>query len=126
MQLEAKESTQKQALLKLQQYEEREDELCSMLMKSELERDEYNEKCRDARNRADELESRVKEMPDLVSDIAKICEHLLHVLNELKETRVELLVRGTELAAARDLELNALTQATMMETSVTMERQKVE
>ncbi|PKI72152.1 hypothetical protein CRG98_007471 [Punica granatum] len=126
VQLEAKDSAHMQVLLKLNQYEERTNELSLMLMKSELERDHHIEECREAGNRADELESKLKEMANHVSETEKIREQLSHVMNELKATQAELLDRESELASAREMELKALTQTEMMEMSAAMEREKME
>ncbi|XP_056174914.1 protein WEAK CHLOROPLAST MOVEMENT UNDER BLUE LIGHT 1-like isoform X2 [Syzygium oleosum] len=126
VQLEAKESAYMQALLKLQQYSERVDELSSQLMISELERDKYEGECMQARTHIDKLESKTKEMADQLSETGKIREQLSHVLNELKSAQVELLGMETELAVEREARLKALTRTEELEADIQIEKGKVE
>ncbi|XP_030531779.1 protein WEAK CHLOROPLAST MOVEMENT UNDER BLUE LIGHT 1-like [Rhodamnia argentea] len=125
VQIEAKESAYMQALLKLQQYSERVDELSSQLMKSELERDKYDRECMQARTSINMLESKTKEMADQLSETVKIREQLSHVLNELKSAQVELLGMETELAVEREARLKALTRTEELEADNQIEKGKV-
>lgn len=124
LQLEAKDSAYKQSLLKLDHYQKIADELSSLLKQSEDEREKYVEECAEARTRIDVLESKLKEMADQLAETARLREQLLHVLNELKAAQKELLSMETELAAARDLQLKAITQAELMENAAGMEKDK--
>ncbi|KAI6683171.1 hypothetical protein NL676_029084 [Syzygium grande] len=126
VQLEAKESAYMQALLKLQQYSDRVDELSSQLMISELQRDKYERECMQARTHIDKLESKTKEMADQLSETGKIREQLSHVLNELKSAQVELLGMETELAVEREARLKALTRTEELEADIQIEKGKVE
>ncbi|XVE56878.1 hypothetical protein DITRI_Ditri04bG0045700 [Diplodiscus trichospermus] len=126
LQLEAKDSAYMQALLQLEHYKKTTEEFSVLLKNSELERDRYIDECNEVKNQIDELESKMKGMVDQVSETAKIREHLSQVLNELKVTQAALLNMETELAAAKDSELKALTLAELMETSAKMEKEKSE
>lgn len=126
VQLEAKDAAYMQALLKLQHHQDTADELSTLLRNIEIERDEYIRECKEAGTRVDELESKVKEMADQLSETAKLREQLMHVLSELKATQTELFILETDLARARDSELKALTQAELMETAFTMEQERTE
>lgn len=126
VQLEAKDAAYMQALLKLQHHQDTADELSTLLQNIEIERDEYIRECKEARTSVDELESKVKEMDDQLSETAKLREQLMHVFSELKTTQAELFILETDLARARDSELKALTQAELMETAFTMEQERTE
>lgn len=122
LQLEAKDSAYKQALLKLDHYQKIADELSTLLKQAEGEREKYVEECTEARTRIDGLESKLKEMADQPAETTRLREQLLHVLNELKAAQEELLSMETELAAARGLQLKAMTQAQLMESAAGMEK----
>ncbi|OMO49725.1 hypothetical protein COLO4_38427 [Corchorus olitorius] len=126
LQLEAKDSAYMQALLQLEHYKKTTEEISVLLKNSELERDRYVEECNEVKNQIDELECKMKEMVDQLSETAKLREQLSHVLNELKATQADLLDMETELADSKDSELKALTQAELMETSANMEKEKSE
>ncbi|XP_004301132.1 PREDICTED: protein WEAK CHLOROPLAST MOVEMENT UNDER BLUE LIGHT 1-like [Fragaria vesca subsp. vesca] len=126
VQLEAKDAAYMQALLKLQHHQYTADELSTLLQSIETERDAYIRECKEASTRVEELESKVKEMADQLSETAKLPEKLMHVFSELKATQDELFSLETDLARARDSELKALTQAELMETAFTMEKERTE
>ncbi|KAB2609410.1 myosin heavy chain [Pyrus ussuriensis x Pyrus communis] len=117
VQLEAKDASYMQALLKLQHHEYTADELSALLENIEFERDKCVEECKEARAEIYQLESKVKEMGDQLTETQKVREQLMHVFGELKATQSELLGMETKLADARDSELKALTQAELMETA---------
>ncbi|MCD7468190.1 hypothetical protein HAX54_006165 [Datura stramonium] len=126
IQLEAKDSAHKHALLKLDQHENTVDELCTLLMSSELEKEIYMIECRGLGIRVHELESRMQEMDDRFLESVMIREQLSHAIGELKATQGELLIAERELVAARDSKLEALTQVEMMENSLSTEKLKTE
>ncbi|KAL6175462.1 hypothetical protein ACLB2K_052103 [Fragaria x ananassa] len=126
VQLEAKDAAYMQALLKLQHHQYTADELSTLLQSIETERDAYIRECKEASTRVEELESKVKEMVDQLSETAKLREQLMHVFSKLKATQDELFSLETDLARARDSELKALTQAELMETAFTMEKERTE
>lgn len=126
VQLEAKDAAYMQVLLKLQHHQYTADELSILLQNIEVERDRYIEESKEARTQVHQLESKVREMSDQLSDTLKVREQLMHVFSELKATQAELLSMETELADARDLELKALTQVELMETAFVMEKERAE
>ncbi|XP_050376807.1 protein WEAK CHLOROPLAST MOVEMENT UNDER BLUE LIGHT-like 3 [Argentina anserina] len=126
VQLEAKDATYMQALLKLQHHQYTADELSTLLQSIQIERDEYLRECKEVSTHVDELESKVKEMADQLLETAKLREQLMHVSSELKATQAELFSVETDLARARDSELKALTQVKLMETSFNMEKERME
>lgn len=126
VQLEAKDAAYMQVLLKLQHHQYTADELSILLQNIEVERDRYIEESKEARTEVHQLESKVREMADQLSDTLKVREQLMHVFSELKATQAELLSMETELADARDSELKALTQAELMETAFVMEKERAE
>ncbi|CAL9031360.1 unnamed protein product [Prunus brigantina] len=126
VQLEAKDAAYMQVLLKLQHHQYTADELSILLQNIEVERDRYIEESKEARTQVHQLESKVREMADQLSDTLKLREQLMHVFSELKATQAELLSMETELADARDSELKGLTQAELMETAFVMEKERAE
>ncbi|XP_075112775.1 uncharacterized protein LOC107820750 isoform X2 [Nicotiana tabacum] len=126
IQVEAKDSAHKQALVKLDHHENTADELCSLLMSSELEKEIYMIECRGLRIHVVELESRIQEMADQMLESVKMREQLSHAIGELNATQGELLVAERELVAARDAKLEALTQVEVMESALSMEKLKTE
>ncbi|XP_009795912.1 WEB family protein At5g55860-like isoform X1 [Nicotiana sylvestris] len=126
IQVEAKDSAHKQALVKLDHHENTADELCSLLMSSELEKEIYMIECRGLRIHVVELESRIQEMADQMLEPVKMREQLSHAIGELNATQGELLVAERELVAARDAKLEALTQVEVMESALSTEKLKTE
>lgn len=126
LQLEAKDFAYKQVLLKLEHNQKISEELSTLLKQSEDEREKYIEQFTEAKYYIDELELKVKAMADKLSETAKLREQILHVLNELKAAQEELLRMETELASARDLQFKAMTQAELMESAASMEKEKAE
>lgn len=126
LQVETKDSEHKQFLLQLEHYKKTTEQLSVLLKNSELERDRYIEECNEVKNRLDEIESKMKGMVDQLSETAKIREQLSNVLNELTVAQADLLNMENELAAAKDSELKAMTQAELMEASANMEKEKSE
>ncbi|XP_049396266.1 putative WEB family protein At4g17210 [Solanum stenotomum] len=119
VQLEAKDSAHKQALLKLDHHENTVDELCTLLMSSELEKEIYMIECRGLRVHVHELELRIQEMDDRFLESVMIREQLSHATDELRDTQ-------RELEAARDAKLEALSQVEVMENSLSTEKLKTD
>ncbi|KAF5477087.1 hypothetical protein F2P56_003765 [Juglans regia] len=126
VQLEAKDTAYKQALLKLEQHQKSADELSIVLKNTEIERDILIHECGEARTRVGELDSKIKEKDDQLLETIKTREQLTHALSELKATQGELLSMETELALARDSNREAMTQAELMETAANMEKEKTQ
>ncbi|KAK4735557.1 hypothetical protein R3W88_009818 [Solanum pinnatisectum] len=119
IQLEAKDSAHKQALLKLDHHENTVDELCTLLMSSELEKEIYMIAYRGLRIHVHELESRIQEIDDQFLEFVMIREQLSHATDELKATQ-------RELVTARDAKLEALTQVEVMENALSIEKLKTD
>uniref|UniRef100_A0A2N9ED74 WEB family protein n=1 Tax=Fagus sylvatica TaxID=28930 RepID=A0A2N9ED74_FAGSY len=126
VQLDAKDATYKQALLKLEHYQKTADEFSNLLKNSEIDRDLSIDECIVAETRIDELESKMKEMADQLVETTKIREQLSLVLSELKATQSELLAMETEFAVAIDSNLKATKRAELMEIAANMEKEKTE
>ncbi|KAJ1421850.1 Laminin subunit beta-4 [Sesbania bispinosa] len=126
VQLEAKHAAHMQALLKQEQNQKMIHELSTLLKKSDIERNKYMNECSEGRSYKHELESKMKEISDLNMEISKVRDQLSHVLTELKATQRELLKKDTEIVAARDSELKALTKAEQLETSLKIEKEQKE
>lgn len=124
VQLEAKQAAHMQALLKLEHNQKKAHELSTLLKNSDIERNKYMNECAEGRARIDELESKMKEMADQNLEISKVRDQLSHVLSELKATQRELLNKEKELVAARDSELNALTNAEDLENALKIEKEQ--
>ncbi|XP_055827907.1 uncharacterized protein LOC129896107 [Solanum dulcamara] len=116
IQLEAKDSAHKQALLKLDHHENTVDELYTLLMSSELEKEIYMTECRGLMIHVHELESIIQEMDDRFLEFVMIQEQFS---GELKATQ-------RELVAARDAKLEAFTQVEVMENSLRTEKLKTD
>ncbi|KAJ1438905.1 WEB family [Sesbania bispinosa] len=126
VQLEAKHAAHMQALLKQEQNQKMIHELSTLLKKSDIERNKYMNECSEGRSYKHELESKMKEISDLNMEMSKIRDQLSHVLTELKATQRELLKKDTEIVAARDSELKALTKAEHLETALKIEKEQKE
>ncbi|KAG6635519.1 hypothetical protein CIPAW_11G048800 [Carya illinoinensis] len=126
VQLVAKDTAYKQALLKLEQHQKSADELSIMLKNTEIERDSLIHECGVARTRVGELDSKIKEKDDQLLETRKTREQLTHALSELKATQEELLCMETELALARDSNREVMTQAELMKTAANMEKDKTQ
>ncbi|KAE8695061.1 Detected protein of unknown function [Hibiscus syriacus] len=124
--MEAKDSANMEVLRQLEHYKKTTHELSVLLKKSEFERDRYIQECNEVKDRINELKSKMKGMADQLSESAKIREQLSCVLIELKITQADLLNMESQLAAAKDLELNATAQAEMMEASAKTEKERSE
>ncbi|KAI4326609.1 hypothetical protein MLD38_031903 [Melastoma candidum] len=89
VQLEAKEYAYMQSLLKLQHYEERIGVLSGQLMKSELERDVSMGELREARGHIKELELKLKEICECLSEAENTHQHLLNnAVNQAEEMEI--------------------------------------
>lgn len=126
VQLEAKDSAYKQALLKLNHYQKTSDELSTLLKNSELEKDTLTNDCKESRIRISELESTVKDMANQISESFNVREQLSHVLIELKGTQGQLLTVEIELAAAKDAKFELLTKLEVVETAFILEKLKTD
>ncbi|XP_057479162.1 WEB family protein At1g12150-like [Actinidia eriantha] len=126
LQLEAKDSAYQQALLELDHYQKIANELATLLKNSEFEKDMCINECREGIIRRDELESKVKEMTDQLSENEKIGEQISLVMTELNTTQAELLSMENALSDAREARLEALTREEMRETELQMEKEKTE
>ncbi|KEH31977.1 putative transcription factor bZIP family [Medicago truncatula] len=127
VQLEAKHVAHIKALLKPEQNQKMIQELSTLLKNSDIERNKYvNEHSEGRASSKDELESMMKEMADLRLETVKVRDQLSHVLSELKSTQRELLNKDTDIFAARDSELNAVTKAEQLENELKMEKEQKE
>ncbi|KAE8655212.1 Detected protein of unknown function [Hibiscus syriacus] len=119
-----KDSAYMEVLRQLEHYKKTTQQLSVLLKNSEIERDRYIQERNEVKDRIDELESKMKGMVDQLSESVKIREQLSCVLMELKITQADIVNMESQLAAAKDLELKAITQAEMMETSAKMEKER--
>ncbi|CDP14390.1 unnamed protein product [Coffea canephora] len=126
VQLEAKDSAYKQALLKLDHYQKTSDELSTLLKNSELEKDTLTNDCKESRICIGELESTVKEMANQIAESVNIREQFSHVLIELKDTQGQLLTSEIELAAAKDAKFEFLTKLEVVGTAFSLEKLKTD
>lgn len=112
VQLEAMDAAHKQTLLRQDHHEEAVAGISTLLKSSEFEKDRFINECKEARIRVSELESKIQEMAD--------------ELTELNSTRAQLLGVEKQLVAATDAKIEAMKQAEMMETVLSMEKAKME
>lgn len=126
VQLEAKHASHMQALLKQEHSQKMIHEMSTLLKKSDIGRNKYMNECLEGRATKDVLDSKMKEMVDMNVETAKVRDQLSHVLSELKATQRELLNKDTEIVAARDSELNALTKVEQLETALKKEKEQKE
>lgn len=126
VQLEAKQGAHMQTLLKQEHNQKMIQELSILLKKSDIERNKYMNECSEGRTYKDKLESKMKEIADLNLETAMFQDQLSHVLSELKATQRELLKKDTEIVAARDSELKALTNLEELETALKVEKEQKE
>lgn len=89
LQLEAKESAHKQALLKLDHYQKTTDELSTLLKNSDLKKNFYINESREATSRAAELESALEQMARQLSQSEELQSALQGELALLREAKAE-------------------------------------
>ncbi|XP_077211482.1 WEB family protein At1g12150-like isoform X2 [Tasmannia lanceolata] len=123
VQLEIKESSNMQLLLKLEVYRKTIEELSTQVKKSEAEREKNIEEYGEAKIRIDELEFDNKKVSAQLFETRKAEEELRHSLNELKATQEQL---KTVLDAAEESKLAALREAELMETAIEMEKERTQ
>ncbi|KAI9175163.1 hypothetical protein LWI28_028393 [Acer negundo] len=126
VQLESKDSAYRQALLKLEYNQNIAQQLSTLLNESEAEREKYIVEYTKATTHIDEVELKLKEMADQLSETCNIREQLLHVFNELKAAQDDLFSAETELAFTRDLQFKAMTEAQLMESAANIEKEKAQ
>nr|GMD32611.1 WEB family protein At1g12150-like [Ipomoea batatas] len=91
LQLEAKDSAHKQALFRLSQNESAVEELLVQIMTSGFEKDVYLNECRLHKDRAEELELKMKEMSDhTITESARLREQLSCAVAELRAAQAEI------------------------------------
>ncbi|XP_024977271.1 putative WEB family protein At4g17210 [Cynara cardunculus var. scolymus] len=112
VQLEAMDAAHKQTLLKQDHHEEAVAGISTLLKSSEFEKDVFINECKEARIRVSELEFKIQEMAE--------------ELTELSSTRAQLLRVEKQLVAATDAKFEAMKQAEMIETVLSMEKAKME
>ncbi|CAI9112017.1 OLC1v1012383C3 [Oldenlandia corymbosa var. corymbosa] len=126
VQMEAKDSAHKQALLKLDHYQKTADELSALLKNSEIEKDALINNGKESRTRVVELESTIEKMSNQLSESTNLREQLSHVLRELKDTQGQLLQLDIELSASKDAKFESTKKVELMETSLSLEKLKTE
>jgi hypothetical protein len=126
VQVEAKDAAYMEALLNLEHFQKTAEGLSTLVRNTEIERDKYMNDYVDAATQVDELKFKMEMMASPLLEAIKIGEQLQHALHELEVTKEELLKMETELAAARDSETKAWTQAELMEMVAKTEKEKVE
>ncbi|KAL0442194.1 UNVERIFIED_CONTAM: hypothetical protein Sradi_0158300 [Sesamum radiatum] len=126
LQLEAKDSAYKQALLKLDHHQKTADELSILLRKSDSQKDYYIGESHEANARINELESALEQLARQLSESENIKEQLSHVTSELESTRDQLLNMENELVVLREAKLESSLQAQAIERTLSEERLKTE
>ncbi|KAG5127163.1 hypothetical protein JHK82_027998 [Glycine max] len=102
-------------------------ELCTLLKKSDIERNKNMNECSECKALKDELESKMKEMADQnLETAAKVRDQLSHVLSALKATQRELINKETKVVAARDSKLNSLKIVKQLESALEAEKEHKE
>ncbi|XP_031092767.1 WEB family protein At1g12150-like [Ipomoea triloba] len=119
LQLEAKDSAHKQALFRLSQNESAVEELLAQIMSSAFERDVYLNECRLHKDRAEELELKMKEMSDhTITESARLREQLSCAVAELRAAQAEIFRLETQAVAAGDAKAEALRRAETAEKKI--------
>ncbi|KAF9626501.1 hypothetical protein IFM89_034435 [Coptis chinensis] len=126
VQVEVKEYAYKRALLKLKSYNVTVDELFAQLKNCEAERNQAVEDSKEAREQIDKLESKVKEMSDLLLEAGDAQEQLIHVINELNATKEELRNAKAEISSTEESKVSAKKAVELMAIAVDMEKEKTE
>ncbi|XAR50012.1 hypothetical protein NMG60_11004216 [Bertholletia excelsa] len=125
VQLEAKDSAYREALLEVDYYQKMVNELATQLKKSEFERTTCVNECRQSRTHVEELGCKIREMSDQLSETIKIKAQLSLVTNELRTTQAEARGMESELCSARDAKVEALKHAELVEIELRMEKEKI-
>lgn len=76
-----------QTFLKLEHKQNQAHDLSILLKSSEMERNKYLNECIDSRTRIEELESKMKEMENELSENSKIRQQLSNVLLDLNPSQ---------------------------------------
>lgn len=123
VQLEIKELANKQAALQLDSYRKMIEQLSTKLKCSEAEKDRSMEECQEAHSHIANLESVIKVIAGLCLESSENQKHYIHILDEMKTLKEELLMKA-ELTAAEDLKVAALKQIELMKIDVLLEKEK--
>nr|GMD35825.1 WEB family protein At1g12150-like [Ipomoea batatas] len=119
LQLEAKDSAHKQALFRLSQNESAVEELLVQIMTSGFEKDVYLNECRLHKDRAEELELKMKEMSEhTITESARLREKLSCAVAELRAAQAEIFRLETQAVAAGDAKAEALRRAETAEKKI--------
>ncbi|PIN00362.1 hypothetical protein CDL12_27137 [Handroanthus impetiginosus] len=102
IQLEAKETAYKQALRQMEHHKKTADELTTLLIKSDFQKEFYIHECHEANSRINELESAVERIAHKLSESEKVQKQLLDVTSDLESTMGQLRSLETELAVLRE------------------------
>ncbi|KAK6123207.1 hypothetical protein DH2020_043064 [Rehmannia glutinosa] len=126
LQLEAKDSAYKQALLKIDHHHKASDQLTTLLKNSDLHKQFYINESREASLRINELESTIERMANQLFESATAQEQLSRVTNELASKKGLLLSMETEIALLREAKTESLSKAREIERALSEERTKNE
>ncbi|KAG8379241.1 hypothetical protein BUALT_Bualt07G0068100 [Buddleja alternifolia] len=126
VQLEAKESAYKQALLKIDHHQNTADELSILLINSDFQKDFHISECREANVRINELESATTQMAHKLFEFEKVQEQLSRVTSDLESMRSQLLNTEKELTIMREAKVEYLSQAEAMGNALSLEKLKME
>ncbi|KAL2516098.1 putative leucine-rich repeat-containing protein [Forsythia ovata] len=125
-QLEEKESSCKQVLLKLDHYQKTSEELSTLLKNSDFKKEFYINECQEANIRLNELESKIKEMANQLSDNEMTQKQLSHAASELMSTQGQLLSKEAEIAELKRAKVESTIQIEAMESFLSQEKLKAE
>ncbi|XP_026400552.1 WEB family protein At1g12150-like [Papaver somniferum] len=123
---EVKDSAYKQALLKLDIYQQVVDEISTKLKNSEATREKSYEECAETSvgSYANNLESKIKDLTEQLEESEKAKEQLLYALEKSKATEEELAAAQQELKAIKELKLAVTIHAEQMEFAASAEKEK--
>lgn len=126
IQLEAKDSAYKQALVKLDHHHQTAHELSTFLMNSDLEKIFYISQSGEANTRINELEWTLELMSDQLSESQTAQDKLSHITTELDSTRSQLLNTEKELAILINEKTESLSHTREMDKALSEEKRKTE
>ncbi|KAG1342008.1 WEB family protein [Cocos nucifera] len=124
VQLEIKESANMRAALWLDSYPKTIEQLSTELKCSEVERDRSMEEWQEAHSHIAKLESVIKVIAGQCLESGENQKQYIHILDELKALKEELLLMKAKLTAAEELKVAALKQVELMKIDVLLEKEK--
>ncbi|CAA2963265.1 sporulation-specific protein 15-like [Olea europaea var. sylvestris] len=125
-QLDEKESSCKQAFLKVDHYQKISEELSTLLKNSDFKKEYYINECQEINIRVNELECKIKVMTNQLSEYEMTKKQLSDIAGELMSAQSQILSKEAEIAELKRSKVESTIQIEAMESVLSQEKLKME